>query len=1397
MIIHSPIISGSLTFAQGATFTLPDNGVYSGSFSGSITGIGDPTTFSASVDTRIDQLSIDTGSQDSRLDNLEGFTSSIDTTIKTKLNTETVVSGSSQVVGILSSLNTYTGSNNTTNTAQNNRLTSLETETGSITTEQSAQDARLGSLEAATSSYQATLSVSDTTNVDLILSSNTLSANLKGGVVSGSSQITYSGISSIPAGIVSGSSQIDLTQTTNYSSGIKTRLDAEGVTSGSTHILALVSIDEDTMSSNSDTKLPTQQSVKAYVDTEISALVSGSPATLDTLNELAAALGDDPNFATTISTTIGGKVSQSLQIISGNGLTGGGNLTTNRTLAVGGTADRISVSADAVDIASTYVGQTSITTLGTISTGTWSGTVIDKSKLDDEVLNTSLNSYTASNDTTNTTQNSRLSSLEAATASLQGTDITITLTGDVTGTGTITNLGNVSFATTVAANSVALGTDTTGNYVGTITAGNGIVTSGATSGEGVAHTISVGGGVVSGSTQIDALGFLQVGGDDVVSGSATVLRTTTNFGGDVSGTYNAIVIADDSHNHIISNVDGLQSALDLKAPLASPTFTGTVIAPTPSANDNSTKVATTAYVQQELSDLVGNASTAFDTLGEISASLAADSGALDSLVTTVSGKLAKSSNLSDLTDASVARTNLGVAIGTNVQAYNSTLADVAGGTYSGDDSITTIGTVTAGSVTAILPSGVVSGSSQVDITLTSGTLDISSRTNLAVSDTTNVDMILTGDTLSANLKGGVVSGSSQINFTQLSGISSNIISASSDTAQVDMIITGGSISANLKGGVVSGSAQVTPLLPSGTVSGSSQVISILSSLNTYTGSNDTSIANLNAFSSSALTRLNDLEGKDFTITLTGDVTGVGTVTNLGNVSFATTVAANSVALGTDTTGNYVATLGTGTGVTIGSNTGEGSTPTIAVNYGSTSNTAVQGNTNFTLNGTSNEIDVTGTAAQALGGGPSYTIGLADTITGNRTFSNDVTITGNLTINGTTTTVNSNTVNIGDNLLVLNSDETGTPSQNGGIEIERGTSTNSTLIWSEANDYWMAGLSGSEERIVIGAGNTSITTLGTITTGTWAATDVAVAHGGTGASDAPGARTNLGLVIGTDVQAYDADLTALGGLAKTDGNFIVGNGSTWVVESGATARASLGVDAAGTDNSTNVTLAGTPDYITISGQVITRNQIDLTTDVTGVLPSANLDADTAHLTTTQTFSGAKTFSAAVSITNSTASTTTTTGALKVTGGVGIGGAITVGGVIKTTDSTASTTTTTGAVIVTGGVGIGGALNVGGDVVAYASSDERLKNNIELISNPIEKVQQLKGVTWEWNENADELQQSLPNVGVIAQDVEKVLPQLVHDRDNGYKGVDYAKLTGLLIEAIKEQQKQIDDLKSRLG
>jgi hypothetical protein len=101
-----------------------------------------------------------------------------------------------------------------------------------------------------------------------------------------------------------------------------------------------------------------------------------------------------------------------------------------------------------------------------------------------------------------------------------------------------------------------------------------------------------------------------------------------------------------------------------------------------------------------------------------------------------------------------------------------------------------------------------------------------------------------------------------------------------------------------------------------------------------------------------------------------------------------------------------------------------------------------------------------------------------------------------------------------------------------------------------------------------------------------------------------------------------------------------------------------------------------------------------------------------------------------------------------------------------------------------------LNVSGDIVATgnvtAFSDERLKTNIRTVPAALSLVQTMRGVFFD--------KDGKPNVGVIAQEMEAVLPEVVHDGD--YKSVAYGNIVGVLIEAIKEQQAQIDELTRRL-
>jgi hypothetical protein len=186
----------------------------------------------------------------------------------------------------------------------------------------------------------------------------------------------------------------------------------------------------------------------------------------------------------------------------------------------------------------------------------------------------------------------------------------------------------------------------------------------------------------------------------------------------------------------------------------------------------------------------------------------------------------------------------------------------------------------------------------------------------------------------------------------------------------------------------------------------------------------------------------------------------------------------------------------------------------------------------------------------------------------------------------------------------------------------------------------------------------------------------------------------GLVVGTDVQAFDAGLTDIAGLAVTDGNIIVGNGTNFVAESGATARTSLGLGTAS----------------------------DVQFDSFGVGTAA---------------SG-------------------TTGEIRATN----------------------------------------------DVTAFFSSDVSLKENIINIPNPLEAIRKLNGVLFDWKKSyidkrggEDGYFVRKKDVGVIAQEVEKVLPEAVAQRPDGIKAVKYDRLTCLLIEAVKVLSDKIQKIEEK--
>lgn len=221
-----------------------------------------------------------------------------------------------------------------------------------------------------------------------------------------------------------------------------------------------------------------------------------------------------------------------------------------------------------------------------------------------------------------------------------------------------------------------------------------------------------------------------------------------------------------------------------------------------------------------------------------------------------------------------------------------------------------------------------------------------------------------------------------------------------------------------------------------------------------------------------------------TITIDGDVDATATsFDGTGNIILSTTldtVNSNVGSFGSSTAIPVVTVNGKGlvTGVSTASIT---TALTVGADSGTDDSVALATDTlNFV--GTANEIETAVSDNQIQ-------IGLPSAITvSSLTTSGNVIVGGDLTVSGTTTTVNTETLNLADNQILLNSNETGTPSQNGGIEIERGTSANKTLVWDEASDKWTVG----SETFVAGTfegnltGNVTGSLLGNAQTATLAA-----------------------------------------------------------------------------------------------------------------------------------------------------------------------------------------------------------------------------------------------------------------------------------------------------------------------
>ena len=390
--------------------------------------------------------------------------------------------------------------------------------------------------------------------------------------------------------------------------------------------------------------------------------------------------------------------------------------------------------------------------------------------------------------------------------------------------------------------------------------------------------------------------------------------------------------------------------------------------------------------------------------------------------------------------------------------------------------------------------------------------------------------------------------------------------------------------------------------------------------------------------------------------------------------------------------------------------------------------------------------------------------------------NDVTVLGNLTVQGTQTQLNTATLNIEDkNLLIASGAADSAAANGGGITID-GADASITWVSADSNIAFNTAVN-------IPAGSLKLDSTAVTAT----ATELNVLDGIPSTLTA----TELGYVDGvtSGIQTQIDELFSSSSASNVSGSA----GSIPLYDSNGTAFENSIVSQSlyGEENDTQLVIGGsrtvissevvTTTYSSPSGESLRLGGIGNTDEIRIAGADIETTTDTAKKILTVGQDGQ--IHTADGDENVTFNDITGSGLLSVTG-------------VGTSEFTSHLKSHCLGIGMNP-TGTAGEIHAAADIVAYSSSDKRLKENIKPIENPLGKIAQISGNTFDWVENSEVHSHKGSDIGVIAQEIEAVLPELVTTRENGYKAVKYDKVVALLIEAVKDQQSQIDELKSKLS